>query len=1705
MGVRTILLSALLVFLLCVPALAMPLRPDLVVRLQEEGRLDEAREILLLSGADLEVRRALADRDSIEILVILVDFDDVPADTILHSKATYKRLLFSSDNQYSLRNFYDWNSYGELHVSGDIYGWFRSPEPLSYYANERRGMGHYPQNAQRMVEDAIEAADGEVDFSRYDNDGPDGIPSSGDDDGFVDFLFVIHGGQGYEWTMNSNHIHSHVANIRAKEVDGVFVKPYATEPEDGRVGTYAHELGHLLGLPDLYDVTLNTFGLGMWSLMAYGSWGGGDGSRPVALDAWCRYKLGFLEPVVPDTNLPGYKLACIEDGPHALLLWSNGESGPQYFLVENRRAKAWDEFLSWFGEGLLVYHVDERLRDNSSDGDHLVSLEQADGRFDLEQRRLWGFGSDGGDPFPGSEANREFSWWTLPDNYANEGVPTEVSLRNISDPGDTMSFDIEVRSPIIVFASYVIDDSQGDRDGTPDPGEEVQVKIRLRNYGSRAENVTVRVHTDDPNVYPQEATVGTALIPDGSLSDPLVFDAAFGPDIPEPYEVVYTLEIDAVHDGGDYASEDRFVISVPLRVVSGWPRRAEDMLSGPVVVADMDHDGFMEILVGCVNKRVYAWNHDGSPVSGWPVYVGGVVTSKPAVCDINVDGSPDVIVGSQDGRVYAFRSDGERLSGWPQSTGGAILSSPLVSDIDDDGMVEVICASTDGWVYAWDENGKRVKGWPVELGGSEIWMSPAAADIDGDHVAEIIVGGYGGDLYVLNGEGAVMDGWPVPVGRGCGRGSPSIADFDGDGSLDIAVSGLFANSVYLVGTDGHIKDGWPVWSNNCEGLSSPIPADVDNDALPEVAVSTPCGTIVTWNADGTVCNAVSGQAMNAVYHCEPLFVDLDGNNTIEGLVGTSGKDTSEVDAFGSDGRVLGFPIRVAGRIWSTPAITDVEADGTAELVVATTSGEVQMWRFVGAQAVGRIEYSQSRGDIWNTGLYGFSPNANTPLADLALSAGDISVDPERPRVGDTVYVAVVVANAGHWVAGGFTVNLYCDEVSESTVVASADISGLEAKRDTAVSFAWQVPAGKASRLAVVALDSRDDVIELSELNNQAGKRFYLAVPDLEIVIQRVEPFPVEIGETLAVHATLRNLGEDAAEHFRLAFYDSIVSEPRRFAAFYVDTLEPGDSLRVAPRYRVDGFKDDYLSIWGVVDEEDVVLEYHHSNNTARYDVNSGIDGNLLVAADYAPISRMMSSRSHVAAESPQGRTIFVMETAEPHGIVFQTMGTDVDLSRNVVVFSTGGDIVGYDIGDSVMFVVSTSPSDDIQPVIWGDNIAWISETAGGRRLMLTRAAADAETVRAFSSFGIGEPDLSRNLLVWQESGAWGWDIMAYDFAGDSLIVVCDDEGDQMHAAVWGKVVVWEDHSSGEGDIAGVDLETGALLEIVRQPDPQTHPIVSGDIVVWQDMRNGSWDIYAYSIADGVEFPISRQSDDQIMPSLSDSTVFWVDHRVPTDAILGLKFGGSRTVVDIKRFDALSQDGQISLLLDVDEHSDAITYRFYRYPDSRPMSDDRLLHIREEFSLGADSIHVYPDTLVAARRAFFYTLGVIDGYGEETFHGPISGWAYASAPEHLLLGHPFPNPCRGEVEFNFGLPRESRLEGNTSWTDPDEHPRAVSMGVYAVTGRLVRTIEAGAMTPGYYHFEWDGRDDGGYKVSPGVYFIKAETRGSGLTRKVILLR
>lgn len=357
---------------------------------------------------------------TVRCLVLLVDFSDNEGD---RAPEEFRQMLFSRDTYPtgSMRDFYAENSYGQLDVDGEVAGWLRLPEPYSFYADGQSGTGAYPRNAQRMVEDALRLAAEEVDFGRYDTDG----------DGYLDGLFVVHAGEGAEAETNTalrdRKIWSHQWNLtRPFASRAVSAYSYFTAPEDGRVGVFCHEFGHVLGLPDLYDTSYRSEGVGVWCLMGSGSWLDG-GLTPGHFCAWAKAQLGWIEPtsVGKETDL---RLPPTEQNRDATYrLWRGGEAGSEYFLIENRQRTGFDEHLP--SGGLLILHVNDSEHDNSHPGAYRVALEQADGNRDLEVGRNRG---DDGDPYPGRTDNTTFDEASNPSSADALGRPTGVFVRKIA-------------------------------------------------------------------------------------------------------------------------------------------------------------------------------------------------------------------------------------------------------------------------------------------------------------------------------------------------------------------------------------------------------------------------------------------------------------------------------------------------------------------------------------------------------------------------------------------------------------------------------------------------------------------------------------------------------------------------------------------------------------------------------------------------------------------------------------------------------------------------------------------------------------------------------------------------------------------------------------------------------------------------------------------------------------------------------------------------------------------------------------------------------------------------------------------------------------------------------------------------------------------------------------------------------------------------
>jgi M6 family metalloprotease-like protein len=490
--------------------------------------------------------RASGGETDLGIVVILVDFPDFPADRAVHTPEYYQTLFFSHGvlPEGSVAEFLEASSGGKLHLTGTVRGWFTVSSPKNDYTNGRGGVGYYPANSQRLAEEALFLADNTVNFADYDNEGPDGVPDSGDDDELVDGFVVIHAGNGRETggTTANDFISLQWWTPENFPVDGVFGRYFTLNAETANLGVIVHELGHLMGLPDLYDTSGRSYGVGVWSMMA-GGFNLLQGTRPSDFDAYCKSKLGFLSPVSIYADTKDIVISPSIDGGKVLRLWRSGEGGTEYFLLENRRPEGLDAALP--GGGLLLYHVDERIQNNSNPNHYKVAVEQADGLFQLEARYNNPSIGDAGDPYTAGDA---FGRYTVPSNLDYLGADTYVHVYNIRgpDPQGAYTVDVNVQEgPLVELVDLNRVELVGNGNGMVEGGETAGVYPRVAVSRLPAQNVVLRARSLDPRAVLLDSlrTLGTIAAGEtADLTEPLRVQIAAG--LPtDPYGVPLQLEL----------------------------------------------------------------------------------------------------------------------------------------------------------------------------------------------------------------------------------------------------------------------------------------------------------------------------------------------------------------------------------------------------------------------------------------------------------------------------------------------------------------------------------------------------------------------------------------------------------------------------------------------------------------------------------------------------------------------------------------------------------------------------------------------------------------------------------------------------------------------------------------------------------------------------------------------------------------------------------------------------------------------------------------------------------------------------------------------------------------------------------------------------------------------------------------------------------
>lgn len=857
----------------------------------------------------------------------------------------------------ALANYYSSVSHGRLAIEYSVApemdaGAFVLPHDMGYYHDYSAEQVWYVEQVERFTRDAFAVADssGTIDFSEY--------------DGYV----LFHAGADWQsdiyydtpYDLPSAHISlgdSISVNGGDWAVWDAAIMP-ETSSQDGLAfvlnGTLAHEVAHVLGLPDLYN-TRNSFpAIGYWGIMDSGGsigmntpWGWAYGLIPAAPCAWSKEYMGWADPVVVLEDVEDVEVKASALRGEGERVYKIPVTGSEYFLVENRLDDIggdgvvvieqergvvlgpvdpdcfeeicpvnheYDYLLP--GPGLLIYHIDDTRvipglmpydAVNVDSDRRGVAVEEADGIVDLGNLSSFYWTGSAYDPFFAAN-NDSFSWDTFPSTDTNAGGKTFLSITSISDADSIMTMTIR-------FDRW--------KEGWPVDLEDVFAGAapRVADIDGDGEGEVVAA-TGDGDVYAWNHD-GTPVI--------------------------------ASHRGG-----------------SGYFAHAAGGVSHAPALADLDEDGSAEVVVASDGGSLYVWTHVDQDGNGeadlhsyaYPVSLGGPAGSAPVAANLDAAFGLEVAVASRGGALSIVDHLGRHVSSSPHIFGHLSLDDVTIAagDLSGDGLDDIALSTTNtGWVVVVDGDGMPLDGWPVAVAG---WADDTAkvvlGDIDGapDGFPEVVAAGSDGTVHVWNAVGEILPGWPVDVGAAV-LGRPALGDLDGDGLLEI-VAPAGADRVIALRSNGTRLENWPVELGPAGGSDpntcSPVVGDIDGDG----------------DNDVLLCGA-------------------DGN--IHALDGRSGEE------------LPGWPLS-SDPLSGGPWIGDIERDGGMDLLSAGAGGRVALFELPYTHADGAIVWSTEAGDASGSGRYPewLMPDGFTETAGL-IDPGLTYCYP-NPARGDAMTVRI---------------------------------------------------------------------------------------------------------------------------------------------------------------------------------------------------------------------------------------------------------------------------------------------------------------------------------------------------------------------------------------------------------------------------------------------------------------------------------------------------------------------------------------------------------------------------------------------------------------------------------------------------------------------------------------------------------------------------
>lgn len=295
-----------------------------------------------------------------KILTILVQFSDVKFQDQANVRQYYDDLFNHSNlptaacsaTGESVNGFWRSASYGKFNLTSVVVGPYTAPKSQSYY-----GLKSSDTRDKELMKFAIDIAAKDIDMGQFDNNNDD----------WVEGVCIIYAGEGRDYVPYNNldYILPHKGFIEKMSRDGVNISKYCCSAElfigsRRGIGTVCHELGHVMGAPDFYDIDSTEtggefIGTADWDLMAGGSWNNNSKS-PAHPNPWLKcYKWNWTSAQELSGTNRLYTLYPTEK--RAGQIYRLSTMGLDFYLLENKQQDYINDDYSGNSKGLVIFHV----------------------------------------------------------------------------------------------------------------------------------------------------------------------------------------------------------------------------------------------------------------------------------------------------------------------------------------------------------------------------------------------------------------------------------------------------------------------------------------------------------------------------------------------------------------------------------------------------------------------------------------------------------------------------------------------------------------------------------------------------------------------------------------------------------------------------------------------------------------------------------------------------------------------------------------------------------------------------------------------------------------------------------------------------------------------------------------------------------------------------------------------------------------------------------------------------------------------------------------------------------------------------------------------------------------------------------------------------------------------------------------------------